>query len=829
MKPFTHEFEIHGGNTTVLFPCGSCGKEVTDVQAAVCCDSCDTWFHIDCQGMDEQMYDKLIGSEASWICICCGIPNFCTSLFDSWRVQTTNTYSLLDESTNTIPPSPDPGHPLASSSPNPRASPNKQRHLHKPLRGIIINCQSIVNKKAEFQQLVDATNPYIVAAVETWLKDDIADGEIGLPNKFSKDFAIYRKDRKGRGGGVLIAVRKDLMSTVQVDLDTDGEILWVKVDIHGCKSLYVCCFYHPHTNDQLSMEAFQTSLSRISGRSNAHLWICGDFNMPDIDWKSNSVKDGSSHLATQENFLNIIGDHSLEQLVMAPTRGENTLELFLTNNSSVVNRVDTCPGISDHDAAVFYECNIKPIKNKQKPRQIPLFNKADWQGFQAHMSQFGDTFQDSVHPGASIDQLWCAFKTAVKEGIATYIPHKNAKGDDSLPWLSRDLKRLFGKRDKAYDTWQKTRNPQDKAHHLDLKHEGKKRLRQEHWQYVESIITPDGEDKQTGTKRMWTYLKHCKTDTTGVAPLKDKNGHMNTSSEGKATILNEQFYSVFSKHTPLPLRFMCNKVLQENNIAPPDQQNRKQHPIMPNIVITTNGIAKLLQGLKPHKAAGPDEIKPRVLKELSNTIAPILTSIFQHSLDTGTIPTDWKHANVAPIFKKGAKYKAANYRPVSLTCICSKLMEHVITSSLMSHLESNNILHDRQHGFRQGRSCETQLIEFVQDLGKSMNDGHQIDAIVMDFSKAFNKVAHNRLAYKLSQYGVRGTTLRWIECFLSGRWQCIVVEGCKSPSAPVTSGVPQGSVIGPALFLVFISDLPEQVQSEMRLFADDTISQNKDN
>ncbi len=348
---------------------------------------------------------------------------------------------------------------------------------------------------------------------------------------------------------------------------------------------------------------------------------------------------------------------------------------------------------------------------------------------------------------------------------------------------------------------------------------------------MESIVTPDDEEnKPLGTKKMWTYLKHCKADTTGVAPLRDGSGHTYTTSEGKAAVLNEQFISVFSNNSPLPLKFMCNKVLQENTVQPPNHLNDNlQYPIMPDITITNIGIIKLLNKLNPHKASGPDGIKPWVLKELSEIIAPILTAMFQHSLRTGSIPSDWKHANVTPIFKKGARCKAINYRPISLTCICSKLLEHVITSNLMTHLEINKILHDRQHGFRRGRSCDTQLLEFVQDVAESMNKGQQIDAIVMDFSKAFDRVAHSRLAYKLHQYGIRGSTLKWIENFLSGRSQSVVVENSKSPTAPVTSGVPQGSVIGPALFLVYINDLPEQVKSEIRLFADDTIIYRKIN
>ena len=240
-------------------------------------------------------------------------------------------------------------------------------------------------------------------------------------------------------------------------------------------------------------------------------------------------------------------------------------------------------------------------------------------------------------------------------------------------------------------------------------------------------------------------------------------------------------------------------------------------------IITERGVEKLLKNLNPHKAAGPDNIRPIVLKELHKELTPILTFLFQTSLNSGDLPSDWKTANVTPIFKKGKKHIAANYRPVSLTCICCKLLEHIISSNIMQHLDQNNILHKKQHGFRSKLSCETQLLEFIQDLHVSREKNTPVDVIVMDFAKAFDKVPHNRLLHKLKYYGVNHKTLSWISSFLACRTQSVVVEGSKSPSSPVLSGVPQGSVLGPLLFLAYINDLPSYVKSKVRLFADDTI------
>ena len=152
---------------------------------------------------------------------------------------------------------------------------------------------------------------------------------------------------------------------------------------------------------------------------------------------------------------------------------------------------------------------------------------------------------------------------------------------------------------------------------------------------------------------------------------------------------------------------------------------------MPSITITVNGIRTLLTKLNPHKAPGPDKLHPLVLKELSSSIAPALCRIFKASLESGIVPSDWKSANVTPLFKKGSKQMAENYRPISLTCICSKIMEHIVVSNIMHHFDNHQTLSNLQHGFLRGHSCKTQLIAFVEDLAKEMQNGGQTDVIVM--------------------------------------------------------------------------------------------------
>ena len=191
------------------------------------------------------------------------------------------------------------------------------------------------------------------------------------------------------------------------------------------------------------------------------------------------------------------------------------------------------------------------------------------------------------------------------------------------------------------------------------------------------------------------------------------------------------------------------------------------------ITKSENGILHLLEKLNPNKAGGPDDIKPAVLKGLAKEIAPILAIIFKKSLSSGTIPSNWRKARLTQAFKKGQKDLPANYRPISLTCVCCKIMEHIVTSHIMHHAEENNILYPLQHGFRSKRSCETQLLECIHDLTRNLQNGTQTDLLILEFSKAFDKVFHTLLTHKLGHYGISGKTLTWIKAFLTDRSQVV--------------------------------------------------------
>ena len=385
--------------------------------------------------------------------------------------------------------------------------------------------------------------------------------------------------------------------------------------------------------------------------------------------------------------------------------------------------------------------------------------------------EFQRQFLSSDPYSSSIEDNWSNFKSALSDAMIKHIPEKICKSTNHLPWPTHSIRKLINQRKHLYKQAKQLQTEEAWSKYRKLRNKITSGIRSAHWNYQNGLFT---QDEGINHKNFWKYIKHIRIDQFGVAPLNVDDTCINNSKD-KAESLNKQFQSVFTSENLLHMP-NCNGLSSST---------------MPNITISVEGVQNLLESLDVAKAPGPDGIPTRILKLCAAEIAPILTVIYVQSLSSDQIPKDWLTANITPVFKKGDRGDPSNYRPISLTSVCCKILEHIIPRYIMEHLNANIILDTNQFGFRVGHSCEQQLISMIEEIQSAMDCRRQVDVIFLDFQKAFDTVPHQQLLKKLNHYGICGNIYNWLDIWLTQRKQRVVVSGYESNFVSVKSGVPQ--------------------------------------
>ena len=647
----------------------------------------------------------------------------------------------------------------------------------------------------------------MIAVTETWATENINDCELLIDG-----YVLYRKDRHSdihmRGGGVMIMVKDTLNSKPLLQLNSSRfqESVWCQIDQDNLKLVLGVCYRSTASTSENDKELFNLLRRVTSIPLGTQIMVLGDFNYPDIDYIT--VDHGFGHGVGSEasRFLDVVRDTGFYQHVREFTRyreGQNPslLDYVFTDNECVIDNLQCKSplGKSDH-VCIEFEYLTQHHNQPSLQRKLNYW-KADYRSIR---KELGNIDWEAELTGRNVSDCWHLLHDKLMQLTEEFVPRKTTSNTSkkSNSGITKSSIKEIKKRERAWARY--------KAAGSDDSWRAYKIIRNR----VTSLIRNDKEVHQRKLiqgfkdkpKRFYGYMRRSRAVKTVISGIETANGKQTESDKQAADELCHYFSKVF----------VHEGAWDGGGIGDLSDDGTQW-----TIEVTENEVFKALSKLKPDKSAGPDDIHPAILREAAAELTKPLTILFQKSLSEGNLPEVWNKGNITPIHKKGPRNEAGNYRPVSLTSVVCKLLESIIRDHMLNYF-NNTVITEFQHGFVRGRSCLTNLLEVFEHWTSSMDEGYGVDVIYLDYRKAFDTVPHKRLLMKLKMLGIRGNVLKCIANFLQNRMMRVIVNGECSDWVYVLSGIPQGSVLGPLLFLIFVNDLPDWIKTNIRMFADDT-------
>lgn len=646
----------------------------------------------------------------------------------------------------------------------------------------------------ELQKAVSACVYDILVLTETNLSPDISDSELGLTG-----YSVFRCDRSSAssskvcGGGVLVAAKSDLLLNRIITSTTDVETLFLSIGAHSTRLLIGGTYIPPQQPIQ-AYEHFCEAVDEVmsSCPSLNLVLLAGDFNLPQVDWEASPPipTNGPSRCLTE-----MASTFDLSQINSIRNARGVLLDLIFCSNQSIHAMPALDPLLPEEPAHPAIICEVPAQMLLPDSRRVIYdFSRCNYEAIfsSLHYLLGPVTFQipNAInHFNLLVDNIHNA--------VINNTPLRKTGCIKYPCWFSPELRRMVVDKKIAHKKYKSSLHPGDYCEFRRLRMLCRELTTICYGDYISHV----NNSIPNNIKFFWSFVKNMKRSSQAVASYFLNNESASSPTE-ICNLFADHFSSVFtSSDSPVP-EYQYNSTIN-----------------LHSCVLDVESVESKLSSLDPYKGPGPDEIPPSVLKYCSVLLAPHLTVIFNRLLQLGIFPDILKSSFVVPIHKSSDVANVRNYRPIAIQPALGKVFESLVLDQIS--FACKDIISPVQHGFIPGKSVTTNLLLFEEYILSSLVRGLQVDSIYIDFSKAFDKVSHVHLLAKLEAYGISGSLLQWFRSYLSNRTITIKFSGAVSRPVLATSGVPQGSHLGPFLFTIFLNDITECIDVECLLFADD--------